>query len=29
MAAAALFLASPLAPYVVGQTIVVDGGLIL
>ena len=29
MAAAALFLASPLASYVVGQTIVVDGGLIL
>jgi 3-oxoacyl-[acyl-carrier protein] reductase len=26
MAAAALFLASPLASYVVGQTIVVDGG---
>ena len=25
---AALFLASPLASYVVGQTIVVDGGLI-
>jgi NAD(P)-dependent dehydrogenase (short-subunit alcohol dehydrogenase family) len=24
-----LFLASPLASYVVGQTIVVDGGLIL
>ena len=29
MAGAALFLASPLASYVVGQTIVVDGGLIL
>lgn len=29
MAGAALFLASPLAAYVVGQTIVVDGGLIL
>jgi 3-oxoacyl-[acyl-carrier protein] reductase len=29
MASAALFLASPLASYVVGQTIVVDGGLIL
>jgi uncharacterized protein YjbJ (UPF0337 family) len=28
MACAALFLASPLASYVVGQTIVVDGGLI-
>ena len=29
MAGAALFLASPLAAYIVGQTIVVDGGLIL
>ena len=29
MAGAALFLASPLASHVVGQTIVVDGGLIL
>jgi 3-oxoacyl-[acyl-carrier protein] reductase len=29
MAGAALFLASPLASYVVGQTLVVDGGLIL
>ncbi len=29
MASAALFLASPLASYIVGQTIVVDGGLIL
>ncbi|KRR30117.1 SDR family NAD(P)-dependent oxidoreductase [Bradyrhizobium retamae] len=29
MAGAALFLASPLATYVIGQTIVVDGGLIL
>jgi 3-oxoacyl-[acyl-carrier protein] reductase len=29
MAGVALFLASPLASYVVGQTIVVDGGLIL
>ena len=29
MAGAALFLASPLAAYVLGQTIVVDGGLIL
>jgi 3-oxoacyl-[acyl-carrier protein] reductase len=29
MAGAALFLASPLASYVVSQTIVVDGGLIL
>ena len=29
MAGAALFLASPLASYVIGQTIVVDGGLIL
>jgi 3-oxoacyl-[acyl-carrier protein] reductase len=29
MAGAALFLASPPAFYVVGQTIVVDGGLIL
>jgi 3-oxoacyl-[acyl-carrier protein] reductase len=29
MAGAALYLASPLASYVVGQTIVVDGGLIL
>jgi len=28
-AGAVLFLASPLACYVVGQTIVVDGGLIL
>jgi 3-oxoacyl-[acyl-carrier protein] reductase len=29
MAGVALFLASPLAAYVVGQTIIVDGGLIL
>jgi NAD(P)-dependent dehydrogenase (short-subunit alcohol dehydrogenase family) len=29
MAGAALFLASPLSPYSVGQAIVVDGGLIL
>jgi 3-oxoacyl-[acyl-carrier protein] reductase len=29
MAGAALFLASPLAAYIVGQTLVVDGGLIL
>jgi 3-oxoacyl-[acyl-carrier protein] reductase len=29
MAGAALFLASPLASYIVGQTIIVDGGLIL
>jgi 3-oxoacyl-[acyl-carrier protein] reductase len=29
MAGAALFLASPLAAYIIGQTIVVDGGLIL
>jgi 3-oxoacyl-[acyl-carrier protein] reductase len=29
MAGAALFLASPLASYVIGQTIIVDGGLIL
>jgi 3-oxoacyl-[acyl-carrier protein] reductase len=29
MAGAALFLASPLASYIIGQTIVVDGGLIL
>ena len=29
MAGAALFLASPLAAYVLGQTILVDGGLIL
>jgi 3-oxoacyl-[acyl-carrier protein] reductase len=29
MACAALFLVSPLASYVVGQTIVVDGGLIV
>lgn len=29
MAGAALFLASPLAAYVVGQTLVVDGGLLL
>ena len=27
--AAALFLASPLASYIIGQTIIVDGGLIL
>ena len=29
MAGAALFLASPLASYVVGQTLVVDGGRML
>ena len=29
MAGAVLFLASPLASYVLGQTIVVDGGLLL
>lgn len=29
IAGAALFLASPLASYIVGQTIVVDGGLLL
>ena len=29
MAGAALFLASPLASYIIGQTIVVDGGLVL
>jgi 3-oxoacyl-[acyl-carrier protein] reductase len=29
MAAVVLFLASPLAAYVIGQTIVVDGGLVL
>ena len=29
MTGAALFLASPLAAYVVGQTLVVDGGLTL
>ena len=29
MAGAALFLASPLAAYIIGQTLVVDGGLIL
>jgi 3-oxoacyl-[acyl-carrier protein] reductase len=29
MASAALFPASPLASYVLGQTIVVDGGLVL
>jgi 3-oxoacyl-[acyl-carrier protein] reductase len=29
MAGAALFLASPLASYVAGHTLVVDGGLIL
>jgi 3-oxoacyl-[acyl-carrier protein] reductase len=29
MVGAALFLASPLASYIVGQTLVVDGGLIL
>jgi 3-oxoacyl-[acyl-carrier protein] reductase len=29
MAGAALFLASPLASYIVGQTVIVDGGLIL
>jgi 3-oxoacyl-[acyl-carrier protein] reductase len=29
MAGCALFLASPLSSYIVGQTIIVDGGLIL
>ncbi len=29
MAGVALFLASPLASYIVGQTLIVDGGLIL
>ena len=29
MAGAALFLASPLSSYVIGQTIMVDGGLII
>jgi 3-oxoacyl-[acyl-carrier protein] reductase len=29
MAGAAIFLASPLASYIVGQTLIVDGGLIL
>ena len=29
MAGVALFLASPLAAYVVGQTVIVDGGLLL
>jgi 3-oxoacyl-[acyl-carrier protein] reductase len=29
MAGAAIFLASPLAAYMVGQTLIVDGGLTL